>query len=226
MQIDDANIACMNKKNNIPRGIPDLGKRLRLFRKSFGYSAQALAELIKSKHEDSSITRQVIFNIENGRKTDLTITELVYISDAMGLPYSALLCDLTQPFLPIQSGPFMGKNTYDVIDDFDPRKTEIAINDEWPEINQYLDAATELIQNIAKFQFARHAFLENWGKNDETVQIQLMTMEAALSFMEADIKDLQDEDVYIPKRLSKKVSDAKTEYETFKAKKANNTKKQ
>lgn len=208
----------MNKKGKTVDGIPGLGDRLRLFRKSCGYSAQELSDLIQAKHEDSSITRQVIFNIENGRKTDLTITELVYLSDAIGLPYTALLCDLTQPFLPIESGPFAHKSTYDVIDDFDPRKSSFSIDDQWYDINLYLDPATELIQSIGRFTVARNAFLHSMEEKDGASQVQLIAMESALSFMEADLQDLEGKGVYVPERYSKKVAEARTELNAFKAK--------
>lgn len=216
MQINRVNIAAMDKRKKQLEGIPDLGKRLRLFRKSFGYSAQGLSEHIRSQHEDSTITRQVIFNIENGRKTDLTITELVYISDAMGLPYTALLCDLTEPFRIIKSGPFNNKTNYGVIEKFDPQKNELAVNENWFSLNCYLDPAIELMKNIDQFDFSKSILVRNQrGEQLSDSKAALITMKAALSYMEADLQDLKDLGAYVPEEYINKVDEAKIEYKAF-----------
>ncbi|KJQ54669.1 helix-turn-helix protein [Microbacterium sp. SA39] len=60
-------------------------------------SAQVLADA-------AGLTRSVIANIENGRRSDLSVTELFAISDALDVPPSALLFDVSRPFRKIQVG--------------------------------------------------------------------------------------------------------------------------
>lgn len=204
----------MDKKNKVMAGIPGLGERLRLFRKSFGYSAQELSERIQTEHQDASITRQVIFNIENGRKTDLTVTELVYISDALGLPYSALICDLTEPFRPIPSGPFKGKSTYEVINRFDPEKNaDVTVNDEWDSLNMYLAPAINLVDTIKFFDSTKEALIRPHDTSDiEREKTQLTLLKIYLAGMETDVKNLKNAGAYVPEAYIAKIAESKAEY--------------
>ena len=204
----------MDKKSKVMVGIPGLGERLRLFRRSFGFSAQELSERIQSEHKDSSITRQVIFNIENGRKTDLTVTELVYISDALGLPYTALICDFTEPFRPIPSGPFKGKSTYEVINRFDPEKNEdVSINGEWDSLNMYLAYAINLVETIDDFDSTKESLTRSHNVSDRQREIaQLMLLKVDLKAMEGDIRSLKHDGVYVPEAYITKIAEAKAEY--------------
>ncbi|MCG2623026.1 helix-turn-helix domain-containing protein [Arthrobacter sp. I2-34] len=74
--------------------VQGVGRRIAAFRKREGLSAQELAE-------DTGMSRSVIANIENGRRDDLTVTELLAISRALRVPPVAILFDVTKPMSPV-----------------------------------------------------------------------------------------------------------------------------
>lgn len=56
------------------------GHRLKMIRKSRGLSAESL-----SRRVNGILTRSVIANLENGRKADLTVSELLAVAGALGV---------------------------------------------------------------------------------------------------------------------------------------------
>jgi|GEM_PF-5280836 len=78
-----------------------VGTRIAEYRRRQRITADALAARIPAE----SITRQMIVNVETGRKRDLTATELVLIAAGLDVPPLALLVDLDEPFGPL---PFDG----------------------------------------------------------------------------------------------------------------------
>lgn len=218
MQIDHANIANMKKMENADVGIPGLGKRLKVFRTSFGYSAQGLAEAIRAKHEDTSITRQVIFNIENGRKTDLSITELVHIADGLCLPYLSLVCDLTEPYKSIVGGPFAGKTPYEVIRAFDPRSEDRPVNDKWQSLCQFLDWAADMSHSLKMFNSAKKSFLREDADAGVAIKMaDLIVMEEYLEHMKSDRERLRQSDTFVPDEIDDDITEAKGVFRALKA---------
>lgn len=208
----------MKKTEKVNAGIPGLGYRLKLFRTSFGYSAQGLAEAIRAKHEDTSVTRQVIFNVENGRKTDLSITELVHIADGLDLPYLALLCDLTEPYKSIVGGPFSGKTPYEVIQAFDPSNEDIPINDKWGSLCQFLDWAADISNSLEMFNGAKRQFVDDKSHAKEAIKMSaLIVMKEYLSYMQSDRELLRLSGTYVPKKIDDDINEAKGIWTAFKA---------
>jgi transcriptional regulator with XRE-family HTH domain len=78
-------------------GEETIGQRIARYRKIEGWSAQRLAD-------ESGLTRSVVTNIENGRRSDLTVSELLAVADALGLPPTAILLDLRRPWRPSNIG--------------------------------------------------------------------------------------------------------------------------
>ena len=74
-----------------------VGQRVAKYRKMEGLSAQKLAE-------EAGLTRSIVANIENGRRDDLTVRELLSISEALRVPPAALLFDVTRPTSPAPGG--------------------------------------------------------------------------------------------------------------------------
>ncbi|MDT3331376.1 helix-turn-helix transcriptional regulator [Microbacterium sp. KSW-18] len=70
--------------------VESIGRRLSLYRKEEGWSAQRLAD-------ESGLTRSVITNIENGRRSDMTVDELLAVSAALRIPPAALLFPIEHP---------------------------------------------------------------------------------------------------------------------------------
>ena len=68
-----------------------LGDLIARYRRAEGLSARELAER-------ASLTRSVVANIENGRKTDITIREWLSLAQALRVPPTSLLADVEQPF--------------------------------------------------------------------------------------------------------------------------------
>lgn len=63
------------------------------YRKLEGLSAEALA-----RRAGAGLTRSVIANLENDRKNDVTVNQLLALSSALGIPPVALAVDLSTPF--------------------------------------------------------------------------------------------------------------------------------
>lgn len=68
-----------------------IGQRVAKYRRLQGWSAQKLAD-------ESGLTRSVITNIENGRREDLTVNELLAISVALGMAGIAIMLPIDRPF--------------------------------------------------------------------------------------------------------------------------------
>lgn len=69
-----------------------IGKRLAKYRKLAGLSARELSEKIGGE-----LSRGVIANIESGRKTDVTVDQLIALSWALGVPPAALALPINEP---------------------------------------------------------------------------------------------------------------------------------
>lgn len=63
-----------------------MGRRIAYFRKERGISAAELAE-----RAGAGLTRSVIANLENGRKSDLSVQQLFAIADTLNAPASSLV---------------------------------------------------------------------------------------------------------------------------------------
>ncbi|WP_349902619.1 helix-turn-helix domain-containing protein [Parafrigoribacterium humi] len=70
-----------------------LGKRLARFRKLADLSARELAEMA-----GYGLTRGVIANIETGRKTDITVDQLIALSAALAIPPVVLAMPIDEPY--------------------------------------------------------------------------------------------------------------------------------
>jgi transcriptional regulator with XRE-family HTH domain len=70
-----------------------IGRRLAQYRRLSGLSAQELSDKI-----GGMLSRSVIANIENGRKTDLTVDQLIALSWALDVPPVALALPLDEPY--------------------------------------------------------------------------------------------------------------------------------
>lgn len=80
------------------------------YRNELGLTASTLAK-------SSGLSRDVIANIESGRKNAVTVAELLTLSAALGVPPFALLVDVDDPFsLPIESLGRYGENNYRFIE--------------------------------------------------------------------------------------------------------------
>jgi len=70
-----------------------VGKRLAKYRRLANLSAQQLSDRIGGE-----LSRGVIANIESGRKTDLTIDQLISLAWALEVPFVALALPIDEPF--------------------------------------------------------------------------------------------------------------------------------
>lgn len=97
------------------QGMEGIGRRIAAFRKREGLSANELAQ-------DSGMSRSVIANIENGRRDDITVSELLAISRALRVPPVAIVFDTTRPMSPVPApnteGEILRPRAIDIIDWF------------------------------------------------------------------------------------------------------------
>lgn len=70
-----------------------IGERVAKYRKLAGLSARELGE--KAGY---GLTRGVIANIESGRKTDITVDQLIALSETLGVPPVVLALPLEKPY--------------------------------------------------------------------------------------------------------------------------------
>lgn len=75
------------------RASDQIGKRIADYRRLAGLSARELAE-----RAGTGLTRGVIANLESGRKSDLTVDQLLAISATLGVPPMALALPIDRPF--------------------------------------------------------------------------------------------------------------------------------
>jgi transcriptional regulator with XRE-family HTH domain len=95
-----------------------IGKRIGHYRRLNGMSAEELAGRMSD-----GLTRAVITNLENGRKDDVTVTQLIALSAALGVPPVALAVDLSKPWqfhdlLKTEDGRRQVMSAWDMIDWF------------------------------------------------------------------------------------------------------------
>lgn len=74
------------------RASEGLGKRLAKYRRLAGLSARELAE-----RAGMGLSRGVIANIESGRKSDITVDQLIALSTVLGVPPVVLALPVDQP---------------------------------------------------------------------------------------------------------------------------------
>lgn len=92
--------------------IEGIGSRIAKYRKEERISAQELAEA-------AGMSRSVVANIENGRRADISVSELLAIAEALRVPPVALIYDVTQPMAPTsdaEANVGFQPRTIDVID--------------------------------------------------------------------------------------------------------------
>lgn len=79
-------------------GVSPLGQNLARYRKAEGLSASELADQV-----GLGLTRSVIANLENGRKDDVTVKQLIALGNALRIPPAFLVVDI---FTPGQPSPY------------------------------------------------------------------------------------------------------------------------
>lgn len=72
-----------------------VGKRVERLRKLAGISAQTLADR-------AGLTRAIVTNIESGRRSDPTVTQLLALALALGVNPADLVFDIEDPYAPIE----------------------------------------------------------------------------------------------------------------------------
>lgn len=76
-------------------GVSSIGRNVARYRKAAGMSAAELADTC-----GHGLTRSVIANLENGRKDDVTVKQLMVLSAALEVPPVVLLADIFDPGSP------------------------------------------------------------------------------------------------------------------------------
>lgn len=78
---------------------PDIGKRVAHYRRLNGWTMDELVANV-----GGAIGKSVIANLETGRRQDVTVSQLMALADALGVPPVALLLPVEQPFERIEIG--------------------------------------------------------------------------------------------------------------------------
>lgn len=143
---------------------PEIGKRLKKYRLKAGYTAETLAAAVRDKCPNTGVSRQSIFNIENERRR-MDLSSLIEISRTIGINPLSLLCDLSQPFTPIEDGtPLGGMTPIDVCHLFGVNSFSIdtSKNPDAPDAQEVslMQIALELADNAPRVK-------EELGKQDK-----------------------------------------------------------
>lgn len=75
------------------RSSKDLGKRVAKYRKLAGLTAQQLSDALGGE-----LSRSVIANIETGRKSDITVDQLLSLAWVLGVPPAVLALPVEDPY--------------------------------------------------------------------------------------------------------------------------------
>lgn len=95
--------------------VDGIGRRVAKARRNAGYKTpEALASAI----DDSEVTKSVIVNIEQGRKKDVGVRQLMLIAKTLGVPVTSLIADTDQPFSGCDIPGFEAYSNSDVLDLF------------------------------------------------------------------------------------------------------------
>ena len=95
--------------------VDGIGRRVAKARRNAGYKTpEALASAI----DDAEVTKSVIVNIEQGRKKDVGIRQLMLIAKTLGVPATSLIADTDQPFGGCDIPGFESYSNSDVLDLF------------------------------------------------------------------------------------------------------------
>lgn len=89
-------------------------ERLRQLRET-RMTVNRLADVIHTRHPDTTLTAAEIDAMEHDGRDDLTITETAQLAEALHVSPVELMCDCSQPFVKADEGPFEGMNAMDVM---------------------------------------------------------------------------------------------------------------
>lgn len=99
-------------------GVSSFGDRLQRYRKRSKVSAAKLADILNDVYGEGTISRDIINNIENGRRVDLSFERIIQLSYGLEISPIVLIVDLEQPFLGDTNPVFYGMQNYEIADLF------------------------------------------------------------------------------------------------------------
>lgn len=148
----------------------NVGERIAHYRKMVGMSAQALADA-------AGLTRAIITNIESGRRSDPTVSQLIAIAATLGVSPADLVFDLRDPYAYVELAPdrvaaqwlardwFGGaRNLTEVTDAPTGGRGWLAGNENW-----LISYALKQRDSVAYALAAHEQFLEQFAKDPEAV---------------------------------------------------------
>lgn len=95
-----------------------IGEQIQYMRKRAGLSAEELAEMCSEMAPDFKMTRNIITGIETGKRTTVTVAELVALACALKLPPVALVYPVQTPLHEVEGWPGQAANAYEFINWF------------------------------------------------------------------------------------------------------------
>lgn len=141
---------------------PVVGAQVLRYRKALRLSAEELAH--QSGH---GLTRSVIANLENGRKDDITVTQLLALASALHVPPALLIADIFKPAetapYPMPGGDSNMASLTDWISATDFFVPEFPIENPatrlaygaWLSVRQYRDALTAMKRAAGRYAVAK-----------------------------------------------------------------------
>ena len=170
---------------------------MKKYRLAAGLSADKLVEKIRGQFPDTGVSRQVIFNIEKGRR-EIRLDELCEISMALDIKPTALICDYSKPFRRIRSGVFDNFLPIEVTNFF---YTE-TFDEDSLDSNESPDHTDNMILTYAtQVMYALDSFERAYARED------FPTCSFAVEDAKANIKALQKLDIDIPDGYMQRFSD-------------------
>lgn len=199
-----------------------IGKRVAMLRRKQGFSTpQALAEATGNP----AITKNVIVNIEQGRKSDLTLTEAMHIAKALHVPLPMLVVDVDHPFDNSDVKGFEEYTNADILDlfsfartrygmirqeDTENRLASLHFFDELPSVKGYdhlrniYEALNLLSTGIHDYStYARNAIAAERRGNSIEVYQNVVLVEDAKANIYYGLSELKRLNIDVPPEIEK-----------------------
>jgi transcriptional regulator with XRE-family HTH domain len=197
----------------------DIGKRVAFYR---GLNEMTGDEL--AARAGNGISRAVLANIETGRKKDISIVHLTALSNALDIPFTALLFDLTKPYAP---SPFIahdGRNgdralpvwmALRYLSAFFPRSTPenmpahfesimaISAFENWQRARRELKRAHDAIDKFMQahgdgpLSESEESFIKYLSKSIPNMERNVETTRETVDRLGLDVADVASEDEYL-----------------------------
>lgn len=169
---------------------PGLGERLKKYRSAVGLSADNLVENVHNRFPNTGVSRQIIFNIEKGRR-EIRLDELFEIAATLNIHPTSLLYDKSKPLDVIESGTLKG---------YRPTDVELALSG-WPDGSNRKQPD---LDDLESTRLGMHLLLALDEFDDDMGDHEYLLAVSHYSYAGSFIKKLRDMEVNLPESVTQR----------------------